>query len=66
MLALVALAVYSPLSALISGAVLRVAGFGRVSDRQKRGVGGANLVLTAGGAGLIGAAVFVTVVFVRW
>ena len=65
MLALVALAIYSPLSAFISGAVLRVAGFGGVAGRQKSAVGGANLVLTAGDAALIGAAVFVTVVFVR-
>lgn len=65
-LALVALAVYAPLSAFISGPSLLVAGFMRVADRRTRAVEGANIVLTAAGAGLIGAAVLVTVVLVRW
>ncbi len=65
-LALVALAVYSPLSGLVSGPALLAAGLIRVADRQKRAVEGANVVLTAAGAGLIGAAILVTVVLVRW
>ena len=65
-LALVALAVISPLSALISGPALLVAGCNRVADRSARAVQGANLVLTAAGAGLIGASVLILVMLVRW
>lgn len=66
-LALVALAVYSPLTALISvGPALIVAGLGRVADRQKKASEGLNLVLVAAGAGLIGVAVLVAAVLVRW
>lgn len=65
-LAMLPLAVYAPLSTLISGPALLVAGFSRVADRRKRVAEGANLVLTAGGAALTGAAVLVTVVLVRW
>ena len=65
-LAMLALAVYAPLSTLISGPALLVAGFSRVADRRNRVAEGVNLVLTAAGAALIGGAVLVTVVLVRW
>jgi hypothetical protein len=65
-LAMLALAVYAPLSTLISGPALLVAGLSRVADRRNRIAEGVNLVLTAAGAALIGAAVLVSVVLVRW
>lgn len=65
-LAMLALAAYSPLSAFVSGPVLLLAGVGCLGDRSRRVDEGANLVLTVAGTGLIGAAVLVTLVLVRW
>ena len=65
-LAMLALAVYAPLSTVISGPVLLAAGISRVADRGSKVAEGVNLVLTAAGAALLGAAVLVTVLLVAW